>query len=101
MYQNEKEATSPIMYEEGFRSRSYVTFTYTPYDNVEIISTTFFQLLFKNLNNYRVLNDINLKIKATKKFSMSVRWQYLFDQFPAGTAPKTTYSINTGGQFEF
>jgi len=100
MYEHEKEATIPIIYEEGIRSSSYISFTYTPISTLEIISTTFYQPLFKNFNNYRLMNEINVKVKATKHFSMSINWDYLYDQFPAGTAPRTTYSISSGIQYE-
>lgn len=101
MYEHEKEATTPVIYEEGIRSSSYVSFTYTPISTLEIISTTFYQPLLKDFNNYRLLNEITVKVKATKRFSMSIDWDYLYDQFPAGTAPRTTYSISSGFQYEF
>lgn len=101
MYENEKERTAPTVKHSDLRSSSYVSFTYTPKDNIELVSTTFYQPLFKQLSDYRLLNQAVLKVKATKHFSLSVKWNYLFDKVPAGTAPKTTYNFGTGIDFEF
>ncbi len=101
MFENEKERTTPTVEHNDLRSSSYVSFTYTPKDNIELISTTFFQPLFKKLSDYRFLNQVSLKVKATKHFGLSVRWNYLFDRFPAGTAPKTNYTFATGVDYEF
>ncbi|HSU29419.1 MAG TPA: DUF481 domain-containing protein, partial [Chitinophagaceae bacterium] len=101
MFENEKELTTPVVRHRDVRSSSYVSFTLTPKGtNTELISTTFFQPLFSNFADYRILNQIMLKVKATKHFSISVRWNYLHDRFPAGDAPRTTYSLGTGATFD-
>lgn len=101
MYEHEKDATVPITSQNAIRSSSYLSFTYTPMPSIEIISTTFYQPLFRNFKDYRILNEIDVRVKATKHYSMSIKWDYLYDQFPAGNSPKTTYSISSGVQFEF
>lgn len=101
MFESEKERTTPSIVHNDLRSSSYVSLTYTPKDNIEIISTSFFQPLFKKLSDYRILNQVSLKVKATKHFGLSVRWNYLFDKFPAGQAPKTNYKFATGIDYEF
>ena len=100
MYEREKELIKPSIIHNNLRNSSYVSFTYTPAENIELISTTFFQPLFNNLSDYRILNQAKLKIKATKHFSLSLKWNYLHDRFPAGTAPKTTYTLATGIDYE-
>jgi len=101
MFESEKERTTPAVKHNDLRSSSYVSFTYTPRDNIEIISTSFFQPLFKKISDYRLLNQVALKVKATEHFSLSVRWHYLHDRFPAGTAPRTTYTFATGIDYDF
>jgi hypothetical protein len=100
MYENEKEKTDPVVKHNDIRSSSYISFTYTPVTNIELISTTFFQPLFKKLSDYRILNQAALKVKATKHFSLSLKWNYLHDRFPAGDAPRTTYSFSSGIDYE-
>lgn len=101
MYEREKENTRPFIIHNDLRSSSYVSFTIVPISNVEIISTTFYQPLFKKISDYRILNQSTLRIKANKHFSLSINWDYLHDRFPAGTAPHTTYSFGSGVNFEF
>jgi len=101
MFENEKERTTPVVKHNDIRSSSYLSFTWLPHSNIEIISTSFFQPLFKKLSDYRILNQVSLRVKATQHFSLSLKWNYLHDRFPAGTAPRTTYNFMTGVDYDF
>ena len=101
MYEHEKENTTPFIFHNDIRSSSYVSFTIIPKKNIEIISTTYYQPLYRKFNDYRILNQASLKVKADKHFSVSLRWNYLFDSYPAGTSPKTTYSFSSGAGYDF
>ena len=101
MYENEKERTNPVIEHNDLRSSSYLTFTWLPAGNIQIVSTTFFQPLIKKLSDYRILNQLSAKVKATKHFSLSIKWNYLHDRFPAGNAPRTTYNFGTGIDYDF
>lgn len=96
MYERENELTKPVIKHNDIRSSSYLSFTWLPRKNIEMISTTYFQPLFKKFSDYRILNQITFKVKATPHFGMAVSWNYLHDRFPAGTAPRTTYNLATG-----
>jgi hypothetical protein len=96
MYEHEVEITTPAIRENDIRSSSYITFTFTPKNNIELISTTFYQPVFNNIKDYRILNQAIFKVKASKHFALSVKWDYLYDSFPAGTSPRTTYTLSTG-----
>ncbi|MFN8290455.1 MAG: DUF481 domain-containing protein [Chitinophagaceae bacterium] len=100
MYENEKEATSPKVTHSDLRSSSYLSFTWLPRDYLEMISTTYFQPLVNKLSDYRFMNQLSFKVKATPHFSLSVKWNYLHDRFPAGTAPRTTYNFATGFTYD-
>jgi len=96
MYERERERTNPPIRHSDWRSSSYVSFTITPSKTVEIISTTYFQPRINYFADWRVLNQAVLKVKASKHFAVSLRWNYLHDRFPAGTAPRTTYTFSSG-----
>ena len=96
MYEREKDITVPIIYHNDIRSSSYFSFTITPRENIELISTTFYQPLYRDFSDYRILNQAKLKVKASKHFSLSVNWDYLYDSAPAGTAPRETYNLGMG-----
>jgi hypothetical protein len=100
MYDREKEAAIPVVRHCDLRSSSYLSFTWLPQDYLEMISTTYFQPLFNNFSDYRVMNQLAFKVKATPHFSLSVKWNYLYDRFPAGTAPGTTYNFATGFTYD-
>lgn len=101
MLEREKERTDPVVFHNDIRNSSYITFTITPTGNIEIISTTFFQPLFKKPSDFRVLNQSSFKLKASRHFAVSLRLSYLHDRFPAGTAPKTTYNFSSGLEYDF
>lgn len=101
MFESEKERTTPVVSHNDLRSSSYISLTWTPAPNLEVITTSFFQPLLKKLSDYRILNQASLRVKATRHFSLSLKWNYLHDRFPAGTAPKTTYTFATGIDYDF
>ena len=101
MYEYEKEKTSPPVYHNDIRNSSYITFTFSPAETIQLTSTTFFQPLIRDFSDNRLYNQVVLKVKATKYFAMNINWDYLYDSSPAGNAPKETYSLSSGISFEF
>jgi hypothetical protein len=101
MYEHEKELTTPKIIHNDIRNSSYISFTIIPDEHMEIISTTFFQPRLAQMSDFRVLNQALLKIKTGKRFGVSVIWNYLFDRYPAGDAPRTTYNFAMGLDCEF
>jgi hypothetical protein len=101
MYERERESTKPVVMHNDIRNSSYISFTIIPEKGIEIISTTYYQPLVKKISDYRVLNQFVFKVRPKKHFSLSMRWNYLHDRFPAGRAPSTTYSFASGIGYEF
>jgi hypothetical protein len=101
MYEREEEQTADNTLHNNARSSSYVSFSFTPNNMLEIVSTTFFQPLLNNWNDYRILNQLGIKAKATKKFSISIDWNYLNDSHPVEGIPPVNYSISTGLEYDF
>jgi hypothetical protein len=100
MYEREIERTIPKITHSDIRNSSYISFTWLPKDFLEVISTTYLQPRVNKLSDYRILNQLSFKIKATPHFSLSLKWNYLHDRFPAGTAPRSTYLFATGINYE-
>lgn len=100
MYEKEKEATTLSISHSDMRNSSYLSFTWLPQDYLEMISTTYFQPRLAEFSDYRFMNQFMFKVKATPHFSLTVKWNYLHDRFPAGTAPKTIYNFATGFTYE-
>lgn len=101
MYEIETEDINPIIKHFDWRSSSYVSFTILPTDNLEIISTTYFQPRINMLKDFRLLNDVDVKVKTGKRFSILIQWSLIYDKFPAGTAPNTIYNLASGFSYQF
>lgn len=101
MYEYEKEQTKPPVYHNDIRSSNYVSLTYKPTNNFELISTTFYQPLFNYIHDYRIMNEIAFKLKVIKHISFTTNWTYLYDQFPAGETPRINYTLGSGILYEF
>ena len=101
MYEYEKEQTHPPVYHYDIRSSSYVSATYKPFQNTEFIGTLFYQPLYNNFSDYRILNEISVKFKLAKKLSFTTGWYYLYDSRPAAATPKLNYSVSNGIEYDF
>lgn len=101
MYEYEEEQTKPIVYHNDLRSSNYVSFTYKPNKILELISTTFYQPLYKQLNDFRVLNEISLTIAIYGHLALTTAWSYLYDAFPAANTPSINYSFSNGVKYTF
>jgi hypothetical protein len=101
MYEYEEEQTVPIVYHRDLRSSSYLSLTYNPSKNAELMCTVFYQPLFGDLSDYRILNEISMKFKFVKHLSFTASWYYLYDSKPAATIPKLNYSISNGISYDF
>ena len=100
MYEREEETNYSVIH-NNIRSSSYVSFTITPNKQVEIISTSFFQPLPDNWNDYRFLNQVSLRVRAGKKLGIKLKWNYLNDSRPVPGVPTVNYNLSTGADYEF
>lgn len=100
MYEREEETLNNITH-SNIRNSSYVSFTITPNKQVEIISTSFFQPLLDNWNDYRFLNQVSVRVKAGKKLGLKLKWNYLNDSRPVKGIPAVNYNLSTGVDYEF
>lgn len=100
MYEREDETGSDVV-QNNARNSSYVSFTITPNKQVEIVSTSFFQPLLNNWNDYRLLNQVTIRVKAGKKLGLAVKWNYLNDSRPVAGVPSVNYSLSTGLDYQF
>ena len=101
IYEYEKEETIPITYHHNIRSSSYFTTTYKPSDNPDIVFTLFYQPLYKNVSDYRVLNEITARFKISKHFLFTTGWSYLYDSRPVASIPGLNYSVTNGIEYDF
>lgn len=101
MYENEHELTKPVKVHKDFRSSNYVSMTWRPGENLDVVTTIFYQPLFDNFSDYRILHDLSLNFKFTKNFSFVTSWNYLFDKEPAADKPREIFLLKNGVRYTF
>lgn len=101
MYEYEKEKALPAIIHKDARQSSYISFTLIPAKNLQLTSTTFYQPRWGGWNDYRLLNQAVLKLKAGKRVSVKWNWNYLFDAAPAQGVPSANYNFTTGISYDF
>lgn len=100
MYEREEELPAKLIH-NNLRSSSYVSFTISPNKQVEIISTSFFQPLLNDWSDFRLLNQVSVRVKAGKKLGIRMNWNYLNDNKPVPGIPSVNYSLSSGFDYEF
>lgn len=96
MREVEKENTDNQIVHADYRSSSYLSFTIQPFENAEIISTSYYQPLFKGIEDYRFLNQSSLVIGAGKHFKISINFYYLYDSKTAEGIVPINSKLTTG-----
>jgi hypothetical protein len=100
MYEHEKDK-NPREIHNDIRSDNYATFTFLPSKTISITSTTFYQPLFRQVEDYRILNQISFSLKATKHFGITTNWDFSYDSHPAAETPNVNYVISNGFSYTF
>jgi hypothetical protein len=100
MYEHEIDK-NPHEVHNDLRSDNYATFTYAPSGVVSVTSTTFYQPLYRQVSDYRILNQISFTLKATRHFSITTNWDFSYDSYPAFGAPAVNYVISNGFSYIF
>ena len=101
MYEDEHELTKPVTIHKDIRSSSYASASWRPVDRAEITTTLFYQPLFRDFSDFRVLHELKMKFQFTKKFSFFTTWAVLYDSKPATDVPNTIYTLRNGIEYEF
>jgi hypothetical protein len=95
MYEIEKEKDRPKAIHDC-RLSNYLSITFVPNKQTELTTTTYYQPVLFNIDDYRLLNQSSLKVKAAKRISISINWNYQYDASPAAGIVTDTYNLSTG-----
>jgi hypothetical protein len=101
MHEYERELDVFKTIHNDIRSSSYISFSYMPNENTELINTFFYQPLFNYINDYRILDQLKFSVKAGKKLALTFNLNYLYDNKPASGVPLINYTISTGLEYNF
>lgn len=101
MYEYERELTNPPVLHHDARNSTYLSLSWNLTNDAALTGTLFYQPLFRDFTDYRVLNELNISYKLFRHFAITVGWYYLYDSAPAAGTPKLNYSISNGFEFVF
>ncbi len=101
MREFERESDPEHTTHDDYRISSYLTFNITPAENLEIVSTTYYQPKTSDFTDYRLLNQNSLNVKAGKHFVFSINFQFMYDAAPAHGIQNRTSKVSTGLGYKF
>ncbi|RDK89070.1 DUF481 domain-containing protein [Marinirhabdus gelatinilytica] len=101
MYEYEEVADGITPLQKNFRGTSYFSFSLYPTKNISIISTTYYQPLFKDFGDYRVSSQSSLLVGLFSNFSVKLSHTFVYDAFPAVGIPNSQYEFTTGIAYTF
>ncbi|MFD0964752.1 DUF481 domain-containing protein [Pseudofulvibacter geojedonensis] len=88
-------------FNRDFRNSSYISFSLFPKENIAIVSTTYYQPLYKSFSDYRISNDTSIALTIFKNLAFKIHFTYLFDIKPALGVPKEQYKLSNGLTYTF
>jgi len=101
LYEYEQSALADVPSRNENRLSPYITFTFIPVKNLQLVSTTYYQPLINDFTDYRILNVEQLKIDVTKKFAFTIDFSYLYDEFPQPDVPNKILTLSMGVKYKF
>jgi hypothetical protein len=101
MYEYEELADGVTPINRDIRGSAYLSFSLYPSERVTIVSTTYYQPLFKQFSDFRISSDSTLAVELLKPLSLTVSYQFFYDPFPAVGIPTSQYNFTTGLTYSF
>ncbi|MBZ0202847.1 MAG: DUF481 domain-containing protein [Ignavibacteria bacterium] len=95
-----QESVDKSIIEHNHRSSSYLSITVNV-GKIEFSNTTYFQPNLKNLKDYRIASQSDVKFEIFEDFNFKTGFSFRYDTAPFPGVPKTTYYLTNGLEFEF
>ena len=100
MYEYDEEAESNIISQDS-RMNNYLSFYFEIGEVVAISSTTYFQPLFDEFEDFRIASESEGQFNITKNLKFTTTFTYSFDAKPPLGAPDVLYSWLNGLEYHF
>ncbi len=96
MYEQEKiDAINAEFY--NHRNSSYLSFNASiPKSNIEILNTVYYQPLYEDFSNYRILEQFKIEIPISDKFSINTTFNYSYLSKTEFYEKQSTASLSIG-----
>lgn len=101
MFEYEEDDTTENSIHRDVRSSSYVSFTLPLTENLEIISTTYYQPLYTDFSDFRIMNQVSAALLISEKLQLEPKFNFLYDSRPVAGVPEVNYSLMIGLKYQF
>jgi hypothetical protein len=102
MYEREKTIAPENAFREHIRSSSYLSFNIRiPKINGSINSTTYYQPLFTDLSDHRIMTETRFRFMITDKWNVYTTFNYYYDSRPPAGIRKSALNLEQGFGFTF
>jgi len=99
MYEYEELSSGEIS--KLIRGSFYMTLNFSNSDNISLTNTIYMQPSVENMDDYRVLNEGQVKVKITGHFSLTTSIQYRYDSKPPEGIENYDLGIKNGLEFSY
>jgi hypothetical protein len=100
IFEHETDNTDTLTWNDH-RLSSYLTFSWTPFKNAEIVNTLYYQPSFAALSDYRVSEDFHFTIDITKHFGFGTDFGLMLDTKQPPGIPNLTWHLGQTLGFNF
>ncbi|MEM1124706.1 MAG: DUF481 domain-containing protein, partial [Bacteroidota bacterium] len=100
MYEFEEESTEDIKH-NNHRLSTYLSLAWHLQDNIQIASTSYYQPLFNNFNDYRLSSQTAMIFNFSKHLDFKTTFSIIYDSRAAVGAPKTIYRLLNSLRYRF
>lgn len=101
MYEYEQLTDPGQSVNKFLRLSQYLSFTISLGDHASLYSTTYYQPVLRNWDNYRFHSDQKLKVYLKKNLSLTMAALYSWDNYAPEGAPPRVMDLTVGCEFEF
>ncbi len=101
MYEYEETDDNFTPLQRDFRGSAYLSFSLYPTDRITLVSTTYYQPLFRSVSDYRVSSQSSLLVDLFGNFALKTSYTFIYDAFPASGIPNSQYDLSSGVTYTF
>lgn len=103
MFEYEKTTSDPPVIHRDHRMSSYLSTSLKLPDWLpgELVSTTYYQPLLKDFNDYRISHETSIELRLTAKLRVTMRYTYLYDARPPTGIRSKAQGVEQGLRLSF
>lgn len=100
MFEYDEEKNNEIVHHDS-RMNTYLSMLLSAGKFLKFSSTTYFQPLFNNFNDFRLSSESEAEFQITKKLMFTTTFSYAYDSMAPQGAPSTLYTLSNGLEYHF